>query len=353
MGLINKLKSILFDEVEDEIPVITKETPVDSGDKKEEKRKAKDADEVIIKKIETPKRETREPSDDAFDMPKLKEDEKKEVKTKTFTFPVFDDEEKMPHKERAKREEKSEDIVKPMREKRSSGYNNAYDYSYGKYKGDYKTNRQSSQALLSKALDEKEEKTGFTPSPIISPVYGVLNENYKKEDIVQKSIKKEASDSQPALDLDSVRRKAYGTLEDEIEMSLSAKEEPKKEKENKRNKEILEEEGISINDLLVDGNNVDELEPPKEVKTEEVNTEVFSALLDEEDTPSEIELDDNDEEESNIADSTETIQEVKEQTEEIEVKLEKEEDKKEETDESGEEDLFDLIDSIYEGKGEA
>ena len=35
------------------------------------------------------------------------------------------------------------------------------------------------------SYDRKEEKSGFKPSPIISPIYGILDKNYKKEDVVQ------------------------------------------------------------------------------------------------------------------------------------------------------------------------
>ena len=34
-----------------------------------------------------------------------------------------------------------------------------------------------------KPYEKKEERTGFKPSPIISPIYGVLDKNYKKEDV--------------------------------------------------------------------------------------------------------------------------------------------------------------------------
>ena len=35
-------------------------------------------------------------------------------------------------------------------------------------------------------LKTKEEKKQFKPTPIISPVYGVLDQNYKKEDLIVK-----------------------------------------------------------------------------------------------------------------------------------------------------------------------
>lgn len=61
-----------------------------------------------------------------------------------------------------------------------------------------------------------EEKKIFKPTPIISPVYGILDKNYHKEDIVTKKEVKE-----PELNpIDTIRNKAYGTLEDELENTL-------------------------------------------------------------------------------------------------------------------------------------
>ena len=58
----------------------------------------------------------------------------------------------------------------------------------------------------------------FKPTPIISPVYGILDKNYHKEDIVSKNDKEYKSVD--GLSVDSIREKAYGTLEDELENTL-------------------------------------------------------------------------------------------------------------------------------------
>ena len=64
-----------------------------------------------------------------------------------------------------------------------------------------------------------EEKKIFKPTPIISPVYGVLDKNYHKEDIVSRNeVKESPVDLEPSID--SIRNKAYGTLEDELENTL-------------------------------------------------------------------------------------------------------------------------------------
>lgn len=71
---------------------------------------------------------------------------------------------------------------------------------------------------------EQEEKKVFKPTPIISPVYGILDKNYSKDDIsVKATIKKEVTEIkvlESNLKIDVIRKKAYGTLEDELESSM-------------------------------------------------------------------------------------------------------------------------------------
>lgn len=69
--------------------------------------------------------------------------------------------------------------------------------------------------------NKKEEIKIFKASPIISPVYGVLDKNYHKEDIRNKNkVNDIVSRSNSQVTVDDVRRKAFGTLEDEIENDL-------------------------------------------------------------------------------------------------------------------------------------
>lgn len=380
MGLFNKLKEILFDEETVEIPVITKEDkpPKEMPKEKrvieeESKRRTTSVDdEVIIHKIETPKRDVKVEEADTFDMPKLKEEAKEEIKKSTFTFPIFEDDDDKPvtskreRRETVRREKEEQKSASEPAKKRTTGYTNAFDYSYGKYKGDYKKSREENRDIVTKTLRQKDEYKAFTPSPIISPVYGVLNENYKKEDIVSKSDQKPSTTE--SLDLDSVRRKAYGTLEDEIVESLSSREEIEIEEAPRDDYDNLDDDGISINDLLIDSSEVDAIEEPTEaVFEEEKREEDTKALLD--DLVDDEEIIEEEEVENSVVYEDVPPKEVIEPVEEEEKpKIEFEEDpvpdsiiipeeepnKKanDKKDSIGEEDLFDLIDSLYEGKGE-
>ena len=53
-------------------------------------------------------------------------------------------------------------------------------------------------------------KGAFQPTPIISPIYGILDKNYRKEEVVDKR-PSSSYVSRRNVDLDSVRKKAYGS----------------------------------------------------------------------------------------------------------------------------------------------
>ena len=110
----------------------------------------------------------------------------------------------------------------------------------------------------------------FSPSPVISPVYGVLDKNYSKEDI--KPLKSGSSNFEftktGEITIDDIRKKAYGTLEDELEINLlkeNVKEEPKKD-------ELDMFDELEDMDSLEELNNLDhkEAELLKDVKQDKI-----------------------------------------------------------------------------------
>ena len=94
--------------------------------------------------------------------------------------------------------------------------------------------------------EEVREKPKFKPTPVISPVYGVLDKNYKKEEVREKteetSLLKRPSKK---VDFETVRKKAFGNLTDEIKDNLMC--------ENcELYKEVKRISTISSDDLLYD-----------------------------------------------------------------------------------------------------
>lgn len=187
----------------------------------------------------------------------------------------------------------------------------------------YREEERTSRVEKREAYAPKKEETKkrFEPTPIISPVYGVLDKNYKKDDIVDKS---EATREYRDLTVDDVRNKAYGTLEDELESTLFGKtsimfqkenvDEFDKKEEISNIEEELDKTAVAI-DLLK--NDSEEIVKPKHGKkeTKEIN-------IDKEELPLE---------DTMITDAlnTDLVSD----------------------DKLSESDLFDLIDDMY-GKGE-
>jgi len=154
---------------------------------------------------------------------------------------------------------------------------------------------------------KEEEKKIFKPTPIISPVYGVLDKNYHKEDITPK--KKTPSTTayyeRGSVTIDDVRKKAFGTLEDELETVIPGDD-----------YEIVEEKVPELEPEVRDGILDDLMDPDYEPR--------FAARNDEE--------------------VVEEIPEDADMFEEIHQELETDETKLSESD------LFNLIDSMYEKK---
>lgn len=106
-----------------------------------------------------------------------------------------------------------------------------------------------------KSYYESKETKGFKPSPIISPIYGVLDKNYRKEEVVTKREVKVTSSNYQKIDLDSVRNKAFGEAENKMEAlrEEKAKEERvKEEKEERKTSRVFYQEEKKIENEKVD-----------------------------------------------------------------------------------------------------
>ena len=120
---------------------------------------------------------------------------------------------------------------------------------------------------IGKEEPKKEEKKVFKPTPIISPIYGILDKNYHKEDIVSREEPKKET-VEPTVD--TIRNKAYGTLEDELENTLFGSNSILFKNNFKDTEEEKPKEDIDVNeDILSDltddiGKELDELLVKKE-----------------------------------------------------------------------------------------
>ncbi len=186
MGVFNKLKNIFYDVVveEDEqnqeldktSKIVKKEPSIRDEAPKVEELKFKTIEMDPIEE-ETKKVEIKEEPQSDRDLFRSQ---------RTFNFVDFTDEEE---------EEKT-------RQKR-----NVLD--------------ESNRVMRSTEPAREEPPRVFKPTPVISPIWGVLDKDYKKEEIKEKTLTTETFTSS-VTDYDNVRRKAYGTLEDDLEDTLNS-----------------------------------------------------------------------------------------------------------------------------------
>lgn len=293
MKLFDKIKNILFDDEEEELSVVEEETV------EEEKEETK-PQKTIFEKVDFEKEKEIEPQPartefvDDFEVPKKrtpKIEETIEIPERdlskvqnTFNFPMEVDE---------------RDFIPEELPKKNP---NALELEQRKV--------EIEKHVIKKTETVVVRDKPFKASPIISPVYGVMDKNYKKEDIVVKQKIEVISESQQKkMDLDKARKKAFGTLEDEIETTL---EKPFTDFYKEIDPIIDEVPTKSVDDLLIDA--MDE-------KEEEIESQ-------------------NKVEESSL-NETFKLDEVIEEMKKTAAKLESEED-----------DLFNLIDSMYENESD-
>lgn len=267
MKLFEKIKNILFDEEEVELPVIKKEEPK----------------EYVAPK---PKEEALEPKYEAKGVEEEISERELFQSKQTFNFPAFLDEEKPKEKEEELRRTRNLNIL------------------------DYEKLKRKEKTVIVRKPEEGEHKQ-FKPTPVISPVYGVVDKNYDKttkvvtEEIVRKTVKSNGS-----VDVEEVRNKAFGTLEDQIVRTL-----------DKPVKDFYQEpETKPIEELLI--NDLDEEE-------QEANDDII--------TESRV---------KNNQDKLDLLDEIEQELD----NPKKEPEKRIPVDDTIESDLFKLIDSMYENK---
>lgn len=273
-----------------------------------------------------------------------------------------------------------------------------------------------------KVEEKKVEPLTFRPSPIISPVYGVLDKNYTKHEVLPKRNETPKRRNSNKVTIDDVRNKAYGTLEDELKNSFFDDDYMYKEEKYENNKDedygtidVLEElnldeidnyDEIKITDKKVNSLILDDLDLDddtellaKQLEEQNKKLEEINQMIDDEESSSrqgkEIDLlvDTKEEQANNVEEIEKIIDKptdehvmeeiIDEQVEEIHIKedgieediekiideqleepviekenetkkleIKKKNDKKNEDASLTESELLDLVDSMYDEKGE-
>lgn len=160
------------------------------------------------------------------------EEEKEEHKLPTFMRNKIEEEQKREEARRQREMPRHDDIVldrEVARPRSNSSFSFPMDIEEPTYREPVQRPVYSNQNVLqrekkptelySKKEDPKPKK--FKPTPVISPVYGVLDKNYTKDE-VKVSDEKSYELQRPSrkIDFETVRNKAYGSLTDDIRNNL-------------------------------------------------------------------------------------------------------------------------------------
>ena len=326
MGLFEKLKNTFFEEeyVEvDETPEVAKKVEPKKEIKKEEKTSVEE-----IKSRAKVEEEVDEEIEEINEIiPEIKEEKKpviadRDLATKNSKISYFNDSDFV-----------SNDYYKEEKQETRKAYGGEYQRNYTIPSGKKEYNRPYS------ASNDK----GFQPTPIISPIYGILDKNYHKDEVVDKKDRPSSYVSKKNADLDSVRQKAYGfndlpSYEDivgdkELEEDIITSSEVIKE-------EPLLNDMVEENKPVVDKVSIADAEQYFEDLGLEYNVDYKDAVYEnavgrrtamheyDDDKTQEIIINNN-------IDKEPVVEEVKEEPEEDSNLLE--------------DNLFDLVDSMYEG----
>lgn len=285
MGIVDKIKNLFY---EDEVIEVPKESL---------------KEEVAIQKKEVIQQEVKK--DELDDVVSERDLLKSET---TFKFPVIFEDEDFADMEKEKPK------AKPEKKEPKVNSNNTSNYK-----------KPTLDREVIREVIEKPKR--FSPSPVISPVYGLLDKDTNKK-VGSKGSTSLEHTKEMVINFDTIRKKAYGSLTDDIENSLSS---------NEKDIDDIEQE---IDNILGENNLLSDLEEdvPEENSTtldndSEYNYRDFGVeyKIDEPVTrESKLHKDEKIKRES----KKEKLKEISDDNDEKEVELT--------------EDLFNLIDSMYD-----
>lgn len=250
MGFMDKVKKILFDEDVVEVPVSSDELPerTPKNVKKEEKHestgfieyhKSEEVEEDPIKEIKVPKEEV-----------VVKEEEEKK-----FNFPEdIDFEREIPTRQK-NYDDMDLSLFDDELDVKSEGIVNSYRVSK-KPQEPVKKEITDYRKMLGNEKGETEKKP-FQNTPVISPVWGILDKNYKPEEIVNRA------ERLTKVNTGAVPR-SYGPVSYN-DQPLPVKRYDTKDKEEKKS---LKEDLVELNSTISDMISEDAEEEKKEIKEE-------------------------------------------------------------------------------------
>lgn len=252
MKLLDKIKDLFMDEVDvDDELEIEDEEDVSSRKSKEPLLQPKKEENVLPKVMrDTIKKEEKielkvKPEEFSRELARQNEnkvEEKTHTDVKKFNFPI-DFELEVPSRNNKNMDTKSSDLIKKVNREnddliiKNNGHNiNVLDL-------EKEVPKKVTELYSNK--EKAKEKPRFKATPVISPVYGILDKNYTKEEVKERD--EEASLKRPSkkVDFETVRKKAFGNLADEIKDNLMCE-------DCELYKQVKKISALSEDDLLYD-----------------------------------------------------------------------------------------------------
>ena len=216
MKLFEKLKNTFFEEEYVEVDEPKVEEKIEKKvEKKEDKKETKqEVKEEVAKKVEIKE----EPKKEVY-VDDIEDDTEEEVISNDTTFdddedtaePIYSDREILSKNSKLSYFDE-DDFVDEYYEEKKEVIKPAVEETKKIYGGSASSVYDSIINSESEHRPYGESSGKFHPTPIISPIYGVLDKNYRKEEVVDKKDRPSSYVSKRDMDLDSIRKKAYGDV---------------------------------------------------------------------------------------------------------------------------------------------
>ena len=185
MKLLDKLKDLFMDEVDVDDELEIEEEPL-----VEKKVEAPKKEENVLPKVmrETIEKEKKEIAPEPPVVPKKEEEPKPQEKVREFNFPI-DFEMEVPSRNRRNViPDLVNDIEEPPKKKEVETFKEVVTPTRNINVLDFE--KEAQKKVSSLYSDNKElidEKPKFKATPVISPVYGILDKNYTKEEVKERN----------------------------------------------------------------------------------------------------------------------------------------------------------------------
>ena len=195
MGFVDKVKNFFYEDVDDEENIKIKPEKRIKPDKIKEEKPKKEMREFFKSNDEVSEKTQKISIEYEDEAPNAQLSELELFRSeRTFNFPVDMD----------------DDATETFTEKEKD-----------EFFGPTSRLRFDEEPVQRQEVKNESSKTKFRPSPVISPVYGILDRDYNVDDVEEINKGDDHSLNKKIKSYDEVRNKAYKEMDDELEKTLN------------------------------------------------------------------------------------------------------------------------------------